>query len=210
MLEDHELLELLLFGVIPRQNTNDIAHDLISRCGSFNAVFNAPEETLMQISGVGENAAVHIKAVKQCIERYCLYKYSGGNYVSNFSRMKEYLNGLFYCAEVEKAYVLLLSNSKRVIHCEMLEKGTAAYSRIDPARIVKLATDKNAAMVAIAHNHPDGDVDPSEQDVRATERIKELVESMNIGFLDHFIVNGDSCYPILYRASKNKRLTFYE
>lgn len=57
---DHEMLELFLFDVIPRRNTNPIAHELINKFGSLIGVFTASKEELMQVNGIGERAASHI------------------------------------------------------------------------------------------------------------------------------------------------------
>ena len=62
---DHEALELLLFYAIPRRDTNPIAHALIDRYGSLEAVLNAPVEDLKKVEGIGENAAVLLRLVPQ-------------------------------------------------------------------------------------------------------------------------------------------------
>ena len=60
-MEDHQLLELLLFYAIPRQDTNPIAHRLMDRYGSLTAVLSAPAEDLKKVEGIGESAAVLLK-----------------------------------------------------------------------------------------------------------------------------------------------------
>lgn len=67
-LEEHEMLELFLFGIIPRNNTNPIAHELLSRFGSLFGVFTAPKGELVKVHGVGEKTADYIIA---SYEEYC-------------------------------------------------------------------------------------------------------------------------------------------
>ena len=64
-MEDHQLLELLLFYAIPRQDTNPIAHRLMDRYGSLTAVLSAPAEDLKKVEGIGESAAVLLKVAGQ-------------------------------------------------------------------------------------------------------------------------------------------------
>ena len=70
VLQDHELLELLLFTAIPRKNTNDIAHYLMDEFGSISSVIDADKEHLEKIHGMGENAAVTIKLISTLAKRY--------------------------------------------------------------------------------------------------------------------------------------------
>ena len=66
---DHEVLELLLFYAIPRKDTNPIAHALMDRFGSLDAVLAAPVEELCQVKGVGESAAALLKLIPQVYRR---------------------------------------------------------------------------------------------------------------------------------------------
>ena len=61
--EDHEILELALFYAIPRKNTNVIAHELLDKFGTVDAVFDAPMNMLKEVEGIGESAAVFIKMI---------------------------------------------------------------------------------------------------------------------------------------------------
>ena len=66
ILQDHELLEMLLYYAIPRRDTNPIAHRLIERFGRLDKLFAASAAELMQVDGIGENAAVLLKTVFEC------------------------------------------------------------------------------------------------------------------------------------------------
>ena len=203
-IEDHELLELLLFSSIPRRNTNEIAHRLIDKFGSVNGVFNASERALCSVEGVGENSAMLIKTVSKCIERYLMKPNVPNERLDTISKLEKYLSNLFYCATNEKVYALLFNNSKGIIRCQMVGEGNACFSEVEAYKILNLAIEYGAASVAIAHNHPNGIATPSEADVKITNGIKNALEQMKIGFLDHFIVVGDRCVPVLDGLSVNK------
>lgn len=203
-IEDHELLELLLFSAIPRRNTNEIAHRLLENFGSVNGVFNASEKALCSVEGIGKSSAMLIKVVSKCIERYLMPTNMPSEKVDTLSKLEKYIASLFYCATNEKVYVLLFNNSKSVILCRALGEGNACFSEVEAYKILNLAVEYGAASVAIAHNHPNGIAMPSEEDIKITNGIKSALEQMKINFLDHFIVVGDRCVPILNGGYANK------
>ena len=96
-IEDHELLELLLFSSIPRRNTNEIAHRLIDKFGSVNGVFNASERALCSVEGVGENSAMLIKTVSKCIERYLMKPNVPNERLDTFSKLEKYKYSIGCC-----------------------------------------------------------------------------------------------------------------
>ena len=83
-------------------------------------------------------------------------------------------------------------------------EGNACFSEVEAYKILNLAVEYGAASVAIAHNHPNGIAMPSEEDIKITNGIKSALEQMKINFLDHFIVVGDRCVPILNGGYANK------
>ena len=203
-IEDHELLEVLLFYSIPRINTNEIAHRLLEKFGSVNGVFSASEKALCSVEGIGENSAMLIKVVSKCIERYLARPKVSNERLDTLSKIEKYLASLFYCSTTEKVYVLLFNNSKGVILCRSVGEGNACFSEVEAYKILNLALEYGAASVAIAHNHPNGIPTPSEADIKITNGIKNALEQMRINFLDHFIVVGDRCVPVLNHWSANK------
>lgn len=84
-----------------------------------------------------------------------------------------------------------LDNRHRLIHHEILFKGTIDGATVHPREVVKAALRHNAAAVIFAHNHPSGLADPSEADKRITERLKEALALMDIRVLDHFVLGAE-------------------
>ena len=201
-LEDHELLELLLFFSIPRRNTNEIAHALLKRFGSLSAVLRADESALQSVEGIGATSALQIRTVAEMMSRCARQQIDDRQLLSSSSELSSYLQSLFIGSLREKTFLLLFNASNRLVACEMLGEGNATLVPVCLRRVIELALQKGAAAAVLAHNHADGIVAPSEEDVRATERIGDALEGVGVRFIEHYIVTPDRCIPILHREGK--------
>ena len=197
VLEDHELLELLLFGVIPRMNTNAIAHDLIDRFGSLKGVFGASETALETVDGVGRSTAVFIAAMGECMRRCSKEKMVNKRSFGSVSSIKKLAINLLSAAAVEQVFLMGFSNSRKMIFCDRVEIGNEKEVTAKLREFVSRALNAQAAHVAIAHNHPDGHITPSIADYNATQKMKNSFEAVGISFIDQFIVCGDVCRGVL-------------
>ncbi len=84
--DDHQVLELLLFYALPQRDVNELAHALLNHFGTLSAVFDAPEQELLQVPGIGENAAVLVKLLPQIARRYLISKESESGVVRTARR----------------------------------------------------------------------------------------------------------------------------
>jgi DNA repair protein RadC len=90
--------------------------------------------------------------------------------------------------------VLYLDVKHRILKVEDMSLGTLTHCSVYPREIVKAVLRENAAGVIITHNHPSGDVKPSESDVLLTERLKKVLEMIDVPIVDHLIVAGADAY----------------
>lgn len=197
-LEDHELLELLLFYAIPRRNTNDIAHVLLQRFGSFQALVNADTAALCSVHGIGENAACLIKTVGEIMSRCEKNRADSRHLLSSFSELSRYLSSLFIGSSSEKTFLLLFNPSNRLIGCEKISDGIVTVTPLSIRKILDLSLQSNASSVLLAHNHPDGIVEPSEEDLCSTQKILQSLADIGVRLVDHYIVTPNSCLAILH------------
>lgn len=198
-LEDHELLELLLFYSIPRCNTNQLAHELLRRFGSLDAVMSADVAALQSVEGIGETSAIQIRAVGEIMGRCARSRTDSRHLLSSYEALEAYLLALFIGNSHEKTFLLLFNAANRLICCEMIGEGNATQTPVCVRRTVELALQKNAAAALLAHNHADGLVMPSESDVYATQCVRVALENVGVRFIEHYIVTPDRCVPILKR-----------
>jgi len=192
--EDHQVLELLLFFSIPRKDTNEIAHKLISTFGSISNVFEAHPKDLQKVEGVGENSAILISLISQIARRYLTDKTKKTFQLKNVEVAAEYIKSLFVGRKNEVFYVICLDTQLNVIHSVPLFEGTVKEAVVYPRKVIECVLRYNASSVILAHNHPGGSVKPSMDDIRTTQKIINALSTISVTVNDHFIVAGDKYY----------------
>ena len=188
---DLNVLELLLFYAIPRQDTNEIAHRLLDRFGSLASVMEANYEELVDVPGIGENAATLLKLISQIDRRYLMSKTEVRPQIRSSSQAGEILIPRYRFAREEIVYLLCLDSRNLLISCEELGRGTLGEANVSVRSIVEVALKRNAAAVILSHNHVDGFAIPSQADRYATKRIFDALKLVGITLADHIVVAGD-------------------
>ena len=191
-LHDHEVLEMLLYYALVRADTNRIAHQLIERYGGLSGVLDATVEELLQIKGVGEQAAVLLSMQPALSRRYLHDRIKRDQPILNSpSLVAEYLKPLLIGRRIEVFYLLCLDSQLRVTFAALVSEGTVKDAHVHPRRVVELAIRHQASSVIIAHNHPSGHLQASEQDKALTTRLVQTLGLIDIPVLDHIIVADD-------------------
>ena len=194
--EKHNILELLLFSSIPRQDTNELAHRLIEEFGSFSGVFDASVEELMKVEGVGESSAVLIKLIPAISKVYLDDKNSVGTLVRSIEECIEFLLPKFTGETTELIYLLCLDNKSKVLGCPLLCRGDLTSVNFTPRKVIETAIKFDATSVILAHNHPRGFALPSVDDINTTKQLMDTLGRVNIRFLDHIIVAGNEAVSL--------------
>ncbi len=200
-LEDHELLEILLYSSIPRRNTNEIAHALLQRFGSIRGIMDADEASLLEVEGIGSHSAVFLRVVSQIVSRYHFQSASRDVTLSSSSDLSLFMRCLFIGSAKEQVFLLLFNSAGRLFQTKKISSGSAALSGVSLRKIIEIAITNNAASVILVHNHPNGVTLPSEKDIEITEKIKSALENAEITLVDHFLVANDSCFSIFRSSS---------
>lgn len=202
--EKHNVLELLLFYSIPQRDTNPIAHALINRFGSLRGVFEASFEELCEVDGVSEHTATLIKLVPSAFASVAGEVDTTVKYDS-LSKIARLLVKRYAGMTKEMPVLVLLDNSWRIIDIVNLEEGSVNQSRLDLRKIAEYCIKSNTARVVVAHNHPNGSLFPSNEDITATEMLSGLFHSIKVDFMEHLIIAGDQYDALL---SKNEGYLF--
>ena len=198
--EDHNILEMLLFYSIPRKDTNDIAHELISHFGSLKAVFDADYEELLKVKGISENSATLIKMIPAISRAYLVNKSNKRPMLDDVNKLKEFLFHTYYGETKEVVYLLLLNNKFELISLERIHEGSVNSAQIELRKIIDLIIKKNASSVVLAHNHPDGIPSPSYEDIQTTSDLISSLNMIDIQLVEHFVVTEHSCTPIIHNT----------
>lgn len=185
---DYELLELVLFRAILRQDVKPLARALLDRFGDFNGVISARPERLREVSGAGVAVVQELKIVEAAAQRLSRARVVGRSVISSWDALIDYCNTTMAHRDTEHFRTLFLNRRNALIADEEQARGTVNHVPVYPREVAKRALELNASALILVHNHPSGDPTPSESDIAMTERIRQAVEALDITLHDHLII----------------------
>jgi DNA repair protein RadC len=193
---DYEVIELLLTLAIPRSDVKQPAKALIARFRNLRAILDAPVEELQAVTGLGSVAAVALRIIRAAASLYLQQTAEGqealadSSKLADFWRMRlgELKNEVFEVAYLDSGYRLLRDGIER------LEEGTVDRAAVYPRRVIESALRHGAAAIVLAHNHPNGQVQPTEQDKLLTRAIGLAADAVHLKVLDHMILSPDEAF----------------
>lgn len=188
---DIQVLELLLFYAIPRQDTNPIAHALLERFGSLPQVLEAPVEELEKVPGVGPSAALLLNLATAVGRYYMVQRSQNVTILNTIQACGDYLKSVFIGRRTELVYLLCLDAKCKVLCCREVAEGSVNSANVPIRRIVEMGLAANATSVILAHNHPSGIAIPSDEDVATTHRVAAALRMVDIQLVDHIVVADD-------------------
>ncbi|QQA42891.1 RadC family protein [Pelagovum pacificum] len=187
-LPEYELLELILFRAIPRQDVKPLARLLLDRFGDFNGVISASARRLGEMSGVGEAVITELKVVEAAAHRLSRSRILRRQVVSSWDALIDYCHTVMSHREAEHFRILFLDRKNTLIADEEQARGTVDHVPVYPREVVKRALELNASALILVHNHPSGDPTPSDADVEMTGMIERAASTLGITLHDHIIV----------------------
>lgn len=188
---NRDLLSVLIRTGYEGATALDIADDIISisREGIAHLAQVTLEE-LTEIKGIGMSKAVQILAAIELGKRVSRYKEAKRVKVNNPETIRNLLMDELRFLKQEVFIVILLNTKNEIISEETISKGTLNSTIVHPRDVFSIAIRKNAHSVMLVHNHPSGSIDPSQEDINITKRLKEVGELVGIPVLDHIILAG--------------------
>ncbi|NEX48037.1 RadC family protein [Pseudotabrizicola algicola] len=193
---DYELLELLLFRAIPRQDVKPLARLLIDTFGDLNRVITAAPARLQTVKGVGEAVVCEMKIFESVAQRMMRARVMNRPVLSSWDALLDYCHTTMAHRETEQFRILFLDRKNTLIADEEQAKGTVDHVPVYPREVVKRALELNASALILVHNHPSGDPTPSSADITMTHQIAEACQVLGITLHDHLIIG------------KNRELSF--
>lgn len=185
---DYELLELLLFRAIPRQDVKPLARRLLDAFGDFNGVVTATPARLTQIQGVGDAVVQELKIVEAAAQRMARAKVMQRQVLSSWDALLDYCHTTMAYRETEQFRILFLDRKNVLIADEEQAKGTVDHVPVYPREVVKRALELNASALILVHNHPSGDPTPSQADISMTAQVQDAAGVLGITLHDHLII----------------------
>ena len=151
---DYELLELVLFRAIPRQDVKPLARRLLDAFGDFNATVSAPPARLAEIEGIGEAVICELKIVEAAAHRLARARVLRRPVLSGWAALVDYCHTAMAHRETEQFRVLYLDRKNVLIADEPQAQGTVDHVPVYPREVVKRALELNASALILVHNHP--------------------------------------------------------
>ncbi|EHJ08569.1 RadC family protein [Staphylococcus simiae] len=198
-LSNSELLAILINTGRKGFSSIDISNELLGKYSSLSQLKKVSINELTNIKGIGLHKAITLKAVFELAERI-----SQPDIIKKFKITKpEDVAELMMPSMKDLAqehFMLILLNSKNIVIKQVcVFKGTLNSSIVHPREVFNIAIKESANAVIAVHNHPSGDVTPSQEDIITTIRLKECGELLGIELLDHIII-GDNKFTSLVEA----------
>jgi DNA repair protein RadC len=187
---DSDVLELLLTLGTPRRDCKGPARSLLARFGSLAGSMDAGQAELELVAGIGPKNAFALHLVQAVARRYLRQRVTGRDYLRSSREVADYLVHSMRGLKREVLMVILLDTSLAVLDSLIVAEGTLASNTVHPRELIKLAVEKHAAALVVAHNHPSGSVTPSEEDRRLTRHLFIALAFAEIRLLDHLIIGN--------------------
>lgn len=190
-LEPHEILELLLYSVNSQRDTNPVARSLIKKFGTLYNVFTASDKDLRSVRGVGEQTVTLLKLQGTLLRKYNIdMENQKGNMKLTPQNAGRYAVNFFYGYSTEAVIMFALDANCGLISPIVISKGTVNKVNVSVRDVIAAAIGAKAVYIILAHNHPNGTLDFSEEDLKFTVELERALNYVNICLLDHIIVAG--------------------
>lgn len=186
--QDHELLELILFRAIPRRDVKLLEHELLDKYGDLSGVMGASRQELKKIKGVSERVVDEFQIIRAAALRFGKATIIHKKALANWDALVAYARTKMAENNIEEFHVLFLDKQNRIIADELMGSGTVDHTSVYPREVIKRALELDATALIIAHNHPSGDPSPSRADIEMTHKLRDLAQAFNIVLHDHLIV----------------------
>ena len=193
-LATHEVLEMLLYGTIPRGDTNEIAHHLLDEFGSISNLIEADPYEISKTAGVGMKSAVFLSLLHELVRRYEKEKIEQKPALPSITRSAQYCKMLLAFRPTERFYAICLDSRRQILHTAKISEGSINDVYISPRLIAEKALRYKATGVLLCHNHPNGSVKPSSEDIFITGHLKKMLQPLGVDVIDHIIIGGNQYF----------------
>ena len=194
-LSDAELLAILIGSGTKKRSAVDLGRELLSMANNnLNTLGKLSISDLTKIHGIGNARAVTITAALELGRRRKLAEMPEMPQIKCSKDVFDLLSPILSDLAHEEFWILFLNRSNKVINRMKLSQGGISGTVTDVRLVMKKAVEYLASGIIVCHNHPSGNLNPSESDTRITQKIKEAGNIMDIQLLDHLIVTEKEYY----------------
>ncbi len=187
-LSDAELVAILIGSGSTTESAVDLSKRILHSCkNDLNSLAKLSIQDLSKFKGIGEAKAISIIAALELGRRRKEFELPTLDKISSSKDIFNLLSPCFFDLVHEEFWIILLNRGNKVINKILISKGGQAGTVADPKIIYKSALENNAANIILAHNHPSGNLKPSQADLDLTKKLKSAGMLLDILVLDHLI-----------------------
>ncbi len=193
---EYEVVELLLTLAIPRRDVKPQAKELMRRFGSLRGILDAPLVELREVKGLGSVAPVALRIVRAAADLYLQQRAEERESLAEPGALHRFWRSRIGALPQEVFQVAYLDSGYKLLRdgVETLEEGTIDRAAVYPRKVMEAVVRRGAAAIVVAHNHPNGRVEPSEQDKTLTRALVLAATTLQIKLVDHVIVSADEVF----------------
>ncbi|MEQ9466282.1 MAG: DNA repair protein RadC [Ekhidna sp.] len=194
-LSEAELIAILIGSGNTEQTAVELSQHILSQCGNnLSNLARLSVKDLQKFKGIGEAKAISIVAALELGRRRKESEPPKRIRITSSNDAYEVIRGDLMDLNHEEFWLLLLKRNNEVIKKEMLSRGGVSGTVVDAKIIFKRALEETASGIILAHNHPSGNIKPSQEDINLTKRLREAGKSLDISILDHLIVTDSAFF----------------
>ena len=191
--EEHNILEMLLFYAIPQRDTNELAHSILDRFGSLEAVFDAPVEELVRVDGVGEHTAMFLHMFSTLTDVY-IEDRKQYEIISTTGGIIDFIIKKLAVMQSECLMIVFIDNKNAMISWNILQEGYVSLERLDKRNIVRMIMGTNTTHIMLARSCARGKAKISRTDRSIALDISLLLRSIGVGLYDYIVVGNDRSF----------------
>ena len=187
-LTDEELIAIVVAESSSDDNAVTLGRELLTVAGTITNLAECDFSRLRMMSGLGKMRAMRLKAVAELGRRVAVAKASSYDVVLSDNDVVRIMEPQLGGLQHEECWALYLASSGRVLERMRISQGGVQATVVDCKLILKRALELLAVQIVLVHNHPSGNIQPSQQDIALTERVSQASQLFDIRLLDHVII----------------------
>lgn len=188
--EPHEVLELLLYQTIPQRDVNPLAHELIARFGSLNAVIAATPDELMTVDGVGERTALWLSSLSNMVGHYRTLTLSDRPRLSTLANISEYCVKLLLHEKEDQIWVFNMNMAGYLVHSARLNHSLQMNPQQIARAIADLSIRYRAQCFVLVQHRQENNLRVAPKDIELTQHVCDALYSIRIPMIDHLFICG--------------------
>lgn len=187
-LTDAELIAILIGSGTPSMSAIDLSRHILASVGhDLRLLAKLSIQDLKKFKGIGEAKAISIIAALELGRRRKEAGPVSRPKITCSQDIYNMMHPLLQDEQVEHFYLILLTRRNQVIKNQLISSGGMASTVVDSKLIFKISFEYLAQSIILVHNHPSGNINPSDQDRRLTQRLVKIGRELDLPILDHVI-----------------------